>query len=134
MPIRITPLRAVGGHVEIVAETNAVNSTFLHYILDEIEKSQIRKSGQYLKLLLEVVAPDLDVSLMEGLDVFWRATTMGLRGSQVAYVISGRPWSITATALEAIARKRGINLRFFLDRNCALEWLAASGTESGRVA
>jgi hypothetical protein len=83
---------------------------------------------------LDQFAPELDVSLMEGLDVFHRATTMGLHGSQVAYVISGRPWSITATALEAIARRRGIHLRFFLDRDCALQRLGASAGESGRVA
>jgi hypothetical protein len=134
MPIKMTARKTIGGYFEILAETNAVNSTFLHYILDEIEKSQIRRSGQYLKVLLEVVAPELDVSLMEGLDVFRRATVMGLRGSQVAYVISGRPLGITAITMEAIARKRGIHLRFFADRDCALEWLAASATESGRVA
>jgi hypothetical protein len=58
---------------------------------------------------------------------------MGLRGSQVAYVISGRPLSITAKIVESIARNRGIHLRFFLDRQSALSWLQAF-EEAGRIA
>lgn len=132
MPINITT-KSRGGYIDIVVETNAVNSTFLHYVLDEIEKAQIRLPGQYLKVLLEVIAPELDVSLMEGYDAFQRATKIGLRGAQVAYVITGRPWSMAATIMESIARKRGIKLRFFLDRRSALSWLNAS-EEAGRIA
>lgn len=131
-PIRIK-MEATGAYVDVVAETDVVNSTFLHYVLDDMDQAHIRPSGQYLKLLLEAIAPEIDLTLMQALNVFRRAIRMGLRGSQVAYVISGRPLSITAKIVESIARNRGIHLRFFLDRQSALSWLQAS-EEAGRIA
>lgn len=133
MSIRITT-KAAGEYVDIVAETNAVNSSFLHYVLDEIEKAQIRQPGRFLKVLLEVIAPRLDISLMQGFDVFRRARKMGMRGAQVAYVITGRPASAKAEIMEAAALQQGILLRFFVNRDCALRWLDVSAAGSDRVA
>jgi hypothetical protein len=129
-PIKTTTM---GTHVEVIAETDVVNSIFLHYLLDDMEEAHIRPSGQYLKLVLEIIASEIDITLMQALDVFRRAIRMGLRGSQVAYVISGRPLSATAKMVESIARNRGIHLRFFMDRQSALSWLKASD-EAGRIA
>jgi CheY-like chemotaxis protein len=89
-PVTIT-IRKANSHVEMVGETQLVNRTFLHFILDEIERAQIRRPGKYLKLLVEIRAPETSVSPLEALDVFQRAMSMGLRGAQVAYVITGRP-------------------------------------------
>lgn len=131
-PIRIK-METAGAYVDVVAETDVVNSTFLHCVLDDIDEARIRLSGQYLKLLLEVIASEIDLTLLQALDVFRRAIRMGLRGSQVAYVISGRPLSITATMVERIALSRGIHLRFFTERQSGLSWLKASD-EAGRIA
>ena len=131
-PIRIKT-ETMGAYVDVVAETDVVNSGFLHYVLDDMDQAHIRLSGQYLKLLLEVIASEIDLTLMQALDVFRRAIRMGLRGSQVAYVISGRPLGTTAKIVENIARNRGIHLRFFMDRQSALNWLKASD-EAGRIA
>ena len=133
MPIRITT-KAAGEYVDIVAETNAVDSAFLHYVLDEIEKAQIRQPNRFLKVLLEVIAPQLDISLMQGFDVFRRAKKLGMQGAEVAYVITGRPADAKARVIEAAARKQGILLRFFVSRDCALKWLNVSATGSDRVA
>lgn len=131
-PFRLN-METRSGYVHIVAETNVVSGAFLHYVLDDIERAGIRPQGQYLKLLLEVVAPEIAVSPMQALDVFRRAVKLGLRGAQVAYVISGRPWSITAALIEKIARQQGLHLRFFVHRDSALSWLNAAD-EAGRIA
>lgn len=62
MPIRITT-QAAAEYVDILAGTIAINSIFLHYVLDEIEQAQIRKSGRYVKVLLEVIASQLDINM-----------------------------------------------------------------------
>ena len=121
------------GYIEIVAEADIVNSAFLHFILDDMAEAGIRLPGVYLKLLLEVIAPRIDISPMQALQVFKRAVELGLRGSQVAYLISGRKWTPAATVVESIARARGIHFRFFLDRHSALQWLNVSD-EAGRIA
>lgn len=126
-------INRTASHVEMVGETHLVNRTFLHFILDDIDNAQIRRHGSYLRLLVEIMAPKMNVSPLEALDVFQRAMNMGLRGAQVAYVITGRPWSVTATVIERSARNRGLHLRFFTDRESALAWLNASH-ESGRSA
>lgn len=112
--------------VDLVAEAHIVNGAVLHALLDYIEHVQLRRRGHYLRLLIEIIAPQMVVTPTQALSVFHRAMKMGLNGSQVAYVITGRPWSITASLMQRMARSRGIHLGFFLDRDSASSWLNAS--------
>jgi hypothetical protein len=120
-------------YVELVVEARVVSSEVLHAILDYIEQREIRPGGHFLRLLIDIVAPQMSVTPMQALAVFRRAMKMGLGGSQVAYVITGRPWSITARIIERTARNRGVQLGFFVDRYSAERWLN-SADEAGHTA
>jgi hypothetical protein len=124
---RVHPLKIRMEHrrhyVEMVVEAHAVSSEVLYAILDYIEENEMRPGGRYLRLLIEIVAPRMTVTPRQALAVFHRAMKLGLRGSQVAYVITGRPWSITARMIERTARNRGVHLGFFMDRHSAERWL-----------
>lgn len=124
-PLRIS-MTARDTFIDLVAEARTVNGAVLHALLDYIEQVQLRRRGHYLRLLIEIIAPQMVVTPTQALSVFHRAMKMGLAGSQVAYVITGRPWSITASLMQRMARGRGIHLGFFLNRDSATSWLNAS--------
>ena len=116
-------IRRNAGYLEVIATTDAVTMPFLNLLLDTVEENVADIQGEFLMVLLEIIAPRVDISLIEAYEIWRRASAKGIRRTQIAYVVTGRPIGAVARFMETVARNRGILLQFFADRQCAMAWL-----------
>jgi hypothetical protein len=121
--------RREAGYLDVVATTSVVTAPFLDYLLDTIEVNIADFQGQFILVLLEIIAPRADISLIEAYEIWRRASAMGIRRTQIAYLVTGRPIGAVARFMETVARNRGILLQFFDNRNYAVEWLCPESRE-----
>lgn len=126
-------IRRKAGYLEIIGTTSVVTMPFLNRLLDTAEKNVADIQGQFILVLLEIIAPRVDISLIEAYEIWRRASAKGIRRTQIAYVVTGRPIGTVARFMETVARNRGILLQFFEDRQCAMAWLLPeSAAQPGR--
>jgi len=116
-------IRDDAGYVHVTARARVVNKRFLNDVIDTIERVLPGIPNNFFQILLEVTAPKVNIDLIEGFEVWKRASEKGIQRTQIAYVVKGRAISPVARIMEMVAQNRGIQLRFFKDSKAALEWL-----------
>lgn len=129
-------IRSREGYLDVVATAQAVRVELLHDLVDAIGNVIDVTPGKFVPILLEVIAPEPDLDLIEAMEVWGRAAQKGIQRTQIAYVVTGRSIGPLAKIMETVAINRGILLRFFEDRASALQWLCpgASSTAPNRTA
>ena len=75
------------------------------------------------KVLMEVIAPDCAIRLVDRVEVWTYALRKGLMGLKIAHVITGRDMTDDERFKENFANNRGISLETFRNRADALAWL-----------
>lgn len=122
MSVEIT-ISDQGRYFEVRATTGIVDQAFLNQLIDTIAQALLPLPQPFFRVLIEVVAPRMRMDIIEAFEVWKRASEKGIQRTQIAYVVAGRPISSLAKYMETFAENRGIRLRFFRDRQSALEWL-----------
>lgn len=116
------------GYIDVTATTSVVTMPFLNHLMDTVEKNVSDRPGQFTLVMLEIIAPRLDISLIEAYEIWRRAAELGIHRTQIAYLVTGRPLGSVARFMETVARNRGILLKFFEDRQHAMNWLFPQNT------
>jgi len=129
-------IRSREGYLDVVATARSVRVELLHDLVDAIGNAIDAAPGKFVPILLEVVAPESDLDLIEAMEVWGRAAHKGIQRTQIAYVVTGRSIGPLAKIIETVAINRGILLRFFEERAAACQWLCpgASNTAPDRTA
>lgn len=122
MSVEIT-ISDQGKYFEVRATTSIVDQAFLNQLIDTVAHALLPLPQPFFRVLIEVVAPQTRMDIIEAFEVWKRASEKGIQRTQIAYVVAGRPISPLAKYMETFAENRGIRLRFFGDRPSALEWL-----------
>lgn len=112
-----------GAYFEVRATAGIVDQVFLNQLIDMVAQTLLPLPQPFFRVLIEVVAPRAHLDIIEAFEAWKRASEKGIQRTQIAYVVTGRPISPLAKYMETFAENRGIRLRFFGDRQSALEWL-----------
>ncbi len=121
--IRIEPH---GSRVDVVATAEVVDVALMIRLINTL--AEVIGSMQRRRILLEVVAPECLVGIMDRVEIWSHAVRRELFGVKIAHVITGRPVGYPEVFKENYANNRGILVRTFAERAAAEAWLEeASG-------
>jgi hypothetical protein len=129
--------------LELTAGTPSVPQTEAFTLLDTL--TVFLRGTSLRKVLIEFDAPSRNLWLLEHIDIWNYAVAKGMKGTQIAYVVTAGTVDTELKFAANYACKRGIELNFFTARTGALSWLleqrplrastrdtsAAAETESG---
>lgn len=62
-------IRRNAGYLEVIATTDVVTMPFLNLLLDTVEENVADIQGEFLMVLLEIIAPRVDISLIEAYEI-----------------------------------------------------------------
>lgn len=114
-------IEAKNSHLEMVTTADVVTVPMMRDMIDVLVAVLCISPRE--KVLMEVVAPDCAIRLVDRVEVWTYALRKGLMGLKIAHVITGRNITDDERFKENFANNRGIWIQTFRNRAEALAWL-----------
>jgi hypothetical protein len=110
-------------HLELAVRAEVVTTGLLRLVIAKIAQVLRQATGDQFLILVEVDAPTREVDLVEPHFAWSYAAAKFMKGTKVAYVMTGRPMPSNSGQVEDDARRFGVTLKCFAERGGAVDWL-----------
>lgn len=112
-----------GPHLELAVRAEVVTTGLLRLVIVKVARVLRQATRDHFLLLVEVDAPKREIDLVEPHFAWNYAAAKLMKGTKVAYVMSGRPMPLNSGQVEDDARRFGVTLKCFAERGSAVDWL-----------